>query len=97
VAANVGAARSGTVTVATATVTISQEAPAEIELQGRIDNLSGQCPNLTFTLEGRTVRTDGNTVFEDRCDRLRDRRQVTVWALPEPGGTLRATRLRRGD
>jgi hypothetical protein len=97
VAANTGAARSGTLTVAGTVVTITQEAaqPTSTRLSGEIDGLSGQCPNLTFTVDRRLVRTNNATQFDERCDRLRDRRDVTVWGTNQSDNSILAQRVER--
>jgi hypothetical protein len=101
VAPNAGGARTGTMSVAGATVTVSQEAappPGSIRLEGEISNLTGQCPNLRFTLDGRQVRTNGATVFDDvRCDRLRNGRDATVWGVVQGDGSVTALRVREDD
>jgi hypothetical protein len=94
---NTGAARTGTVAVAGATVSVSQAAippPGPIELRGEISALAGQCPNLTFTVDGRVVRTNAVTVFDDRCDRIRNRRDYIVSGLVQLDGTVLAVRVR---
>ncbi len=100
VAANTGAARTGTVMVAGATVTVTQAAappPGPIELRGEVSRVSGRCPSLTFTLQDRVVRTDILTVFDDPCDRIRNRRDFTVSGLLESDGTVLALRVREVD
>ena len=97
VAANTGAARTGTLTVAGASVTVSQAAtpPAElIELRGELSGLAGQCPNLTFTLQGTLVLTNAQTVFDERCDRIRNRGHYTVSGLVQADGRVLAVRVR---
>jgi len=97
VAANTGAARTGTLTVAGASVTVSQAAtpPAElIELRGELSGLAGQCPNLTFTLQGTLVLTNAQTVFDERCDRIRNRRNYIVSGLVQADGRVLAVRVR---
>jgi hypothetical protein len=97
VAANTGAARTGTLTVAGASVTVSQAAtpPAgPIELRGELSGLAGQCPNLTFTLQGTLVFTNAQTVFDERCDRIRNRRDYIVSGLVQADGRVLAVRVR---
>jgi hypothetical protein len=99
VAANAGGARTATLTVATATVTVMQAAapPEPITLRGRISGLSGRCPNLTFTLDGHTVRTDSATEIQRGCQRLGDRTEVVVSGLLQPDGSVLALRIRLDD
>jgi hypothetical protein len=97
VTANTGAARSGTLLIAGATVSVTQAAappPGPIELRGELTNLSGQCPNLTFTLQGTVVRTTAQTIFDERCDRIRNRRDYVVSGLVQLDGTVLAVRVR---
>jgi hypothetical protein len=98
VAANTGAARSGTLTVGGTAVSITQEAapqPSSTTLHGDVEDLSGQCPNLTFTLERRLVRTNSCTQFDERCDHLRNRRDVTVWGTVQSDSSVLAQRVER--
>ena len=84
-------------TVAGASVTVSQAAtsPAEqIELRGELSGLAGQCPNLTFTLQGTLVLTNAQTVFDERCDRVRNRRDYIVSGLVQADGRVLAVRVR---
>ena len=44
----------------------------EVELNGAPSGMSGSCPNLTFTLEGRTVTTGQDTDFrKGTCDEFK--------------------------
>ena len=98
VASNTGAARTGTVAVGGAAVTINQEAvppPNSVTLSGEVENLSGQCPNLTFGLDRRLVRTNSSTRFDERCDHLRNRRDATVWGTFQSDGSVLAQRVDR--
>jgi hypothetical protein len=96
VAPNTGGPRSGTLTVARATVTVMQAAvsvPDTVSLRGHLSDLGGRCPNLTFTLEGRRVRTSQATDFDERCDRLRNRDRVTVRGVVQSDGWVLALRV----
>jgi len=97
VAPNLGPARTGTLTVAGATVTVNQAGVSQpIELRGDVSNLSGTCPATTFTLGGRTVRTNAETVFERGCDRLRNRRDFIVSGVEQPDMTVLALNISEG-
>jgi hypothetical protein len=51
----------------------------EGELEGAISNKSGTCPTLTFTVQGSTITTDGNTKFEDgQCSQIANGTKVEV-------------------
>jgi hypothetical protein len=93
VATNTGPARTGTLTVAGATVTISQEA-ASISFSGAVSGLSGQCPALTFTVASRLVRTIAATDFDARCDRIRNGDNLTINGLIQLDDSVLATRIR---
>jgi hypothetical protein len=97
VAANTGAARTATLMVAGVAVMVSQAAapaPGSVVITGRISGLSGNCPAISFTVEGRLVHTNAATVFEDRCDRIRDRDNLTVTGLNQADGSVLAQRVR---
>jgi hypothetical protein len=101
VAPNTGAARTGGLTVAGTSITVTQAAapaPSSIRLDGEVSRLDGRCPNLTFRLDGRTVVTNSATDFDDvRCDRLRNDRDVTVWGVVQLDGSVLALRVREED
>lgn len=49
------------------------------ELQGTVSNKSGTCPSLTFTVQGSTVNTDGNTKFDGgQCSQIANGTKVDV-------------------
>jgi uncharacterized protein DUF5666 len=51
----------------------------EGELEGTISNKSGTCPSLTFTVQGSTITTDGNTKFEGgQCSQVANGTKVEV-------------------
>jgi len=55
----------------------------EVELDGTPSGMSGACPNLTFTLEGKTVTTGGDTQFrKGTCEEFKTAQKV------EAEGTL---------
>jgi hypothetical protein len=104
---NSGAARRGTVVIAGNSITVTQNAAQTpdppspdprrtIRLEGTIASLSGACPNLTFRLEGRLVRTNGSTDGLGRC-RLANGDDVRVDGVVQPDGSVLATRVREED
>jgi Putative binding domain, N-terminal/Domain of unknown function (DUF5666)/Viral BACON domain len=100
VAANTGAARTGTLTVAGRAVTVNQAAAPEtgtIDLQGEVSGVTGQCPTLTFSLEGRLVRTNAATDFRERCDRIETGRRLRITGVVQGDGLVLAVRVREGD
>jgi hypothetical protein len=93
--------RVGTVAVANATVTVTQSGilNEEVTLSGTIANLSGSCPNRTFTLGGATWVTNGATDYRDgSCRDLGNGRSARVRGRGQADGTILATRIDRlGD
>lgn len=89
--------RVGTVAVATATVTVTQGGilNEEVTLSGTIANLSGSCPNRTFTLGGATWVTNGATDYrgDGSCRDLRNGRNIRVRGRGQSDGTILATRI----
>ncbi len=101
VSANISlSSRTGTVTVAGKSVTVSQAAfvPEPINLNGRVSALSGSCPSRTFTLEGRTIRTNGATDFrKGNCSQLDNGDRVEVDGLVQADASVLATRVTFDD
>jgi hypothetical protein len=82
--------RTGTLTIAGQTVTVTQQGVAAVQLSGRVADLSGSCPVLTFRLDGQTVRTDAGTEFRNACHQVRDGRRVTVTGTLQQDGSVLA-------
>jgi hypothetical protein len=56
-----------------------EDSARKIEIKGEISFLVGRCPDLSFMLDGRIVRTDANTDFKGlKCTDLRNGRNVRV-------------------
>lgn len=94
------APRSTTIAVAGHQHHVSQDAgrPQRIEVEGRISNLSGSCPNVSFTVAGRIVFTDSNTTFDDgSCRDLVDGIEVEVDGELLDDGRIRATEVEIDD
>jgi len=73
--------RTGTVDVDGAMITIRQEGTSQrhIDLDGKIDNLEGTCPAVTFRVERHQVQTTGDTRYtEGSCENLRENAKVSV-------------------
>jgi len=65
-----------------------------IEIKGRVANLSGHCPDVVFTLDGREVRADSETDYRGgTCTRLEMNRRVDVRGQPQAAGYVRAERI----
>jgi hypothetical protein len=74
-----GTGRSGSLTIAGRTHSVEQDAGRKEEVEGRVSQLSGGCPNLTFRVKNTTVTTDASTRWDDgRCDDLRNGSEVEV-------------------
>ena len=62
---------------------------------GTINGLSGICPALTFTLEGKSIKTSAATNFGDgTCAGLRNGLRVGVVGAAQADGSLLATQVR---
>jgi hypothetical protein len=93
--------RSGTATIAGQTFTVQQAGASarEIEVRGAVAGLSGACPDLTFTVEGRTVVTSAATEFTRRsgCRGVRNGVRVDVKGTLRADGAVIASRVRLGN
>jgi hypothetical protein len=73
----------------------------KVEVEGSVSNLSGRCPNLTFAVDGQTIKTDGSTDFDKgNCNHVENSRKVEVEGIRQPGGVILATEVeisRGGD
>jgi hypothetical protein len=91
------AARTGTLSVATQLVTVTQDGllNPEVTLTGTIESLAGRCPDRTFTMSGERVSTDRDTDYPGRasCRDLRNGRSARVEGLRQPDGSILATRV----
>jgi hypothetical protein len=88
--------RAGTLTVAGQTVTVEQAGVASqtVTLSGAIQGLSGSCPDVTFRVGGRDVRTSAATTFRrGSCNRLTDGTAVIVRGEGVPGSLVEASEV----
>ena len=93
-------ARNATVTIAGERVIVTQDgaAAAEVQVEGRVQNLTGTCPNRRFRLRGNDavdVVTSADTVYGPAppgtaCGDLRNGRTVVVTGV-ERAGVITAT------
>ncbi|MFN2445666.1 MAG: BACON domain-containing protein [Vicinamibacterales bacterium] len=101
VAANTGGQRTGNLTVEGRAFTVTQDAapsPSPITVAGTISGFGGSCPNLTFTVSSRTVRTNASTAFVNGgCGGYRNGLTVSVSGTQQPDGSLVATTSTRTD
>jgi hypothetical protein len=74
---------------------IPPDAGQEVELNGRISGLAGQCPNVSFSLAGRNVGADRNTDYkEGRCRDLSNGARVDVKGTVQANGEVYAKRIK---
>jgi hypothetical protein len=66
-----------------------------VQIEGTANDVSGKCPNLTFSVSGRRVETNGETDFDNKsCKDLEKReRKVRVTGFERPDGVVTATRV----
>jgi hypothetical protein len=98
VAANTGAARTGTLIVAGQTVTVEQAAVVdgvEVTVQGDITNLQGACPVVTFALGSDSLQTTVATFYKTgACGKLKNGVSVRAKGLRAPVvGTITITEI----
>jgi hypothetical protein len=86
--------RTGTITVGDRQFTITQEgAPTDepTTVSGDINDLSGACPDRTFSIGSQPVRTTSSTDFDSGdCGDLRNNRSVRVTGFVGSDGVLMA-------
>ena len=72
------------------------DAGRRVDIEGAIVGLSGSCPNISFTVAARLVRTNADTEFkEKRCTELRNGTKVKVRGVVQPDGSIIATRVEK--
>lgn len=72
-------------------------APArDVRVVGTVSGWTGSCPALTFTVSGKTVKTDTSTQFigGSRCDQIANGKSVDVTGRGQTGGGIQATRVK---
>jgi hypothetical protein len=90
--------RSATIVIATREHRISQDRAQEVDVDGRIGDLAGSCPNLRFTVDGQTVVTNADTEFRGgRCSDARPGEEVEVRGVRRSDGTILARRVELDD
>lgn len=86
--------RNGSVLVAGRTVSFSQDRAELQSFSGRMKNLSGTCPALSFTVDDRPIRTTSSTVFSPSCNAFNENDRVAGEGVRQEG-ILYATSIRR--
>jgi hypothetical protein len=92
--------RNATVNIATATHTVRQDAglPTEVRLSGKVSNLSGSCPNLSFTINTIHVTTNASTRFDDgSCSGMKNGITVDVRGTRQASGSIVAKEVELDD
>jgi hypothetical protein len=70
------------------------EDEGENDLEGRVSNMSGTCPALTFTVQATTVRTNSVTRFKDGpCIQIANGVRLKVEGHRQADGSILATQL----
>jgi len=68
------------------------------EFKGIVSALSGSCPDITFTLNGVTVKADRDTRYGDgACAKVRNNVRVEVHGQRQADGSIRAARIELED
>jgi hypothetical protein len=78
---NDGAAREGALTVADRAIAIKQDGATlrKVELDGKVGSVQGGCPDVTFTVDGRSVQANGDTRYKHGgCGSLRSGVKVEI-------------------
>lgn len=59
------------------------------EVEGVVENMTGTCPNLQFTVQGKKVTTNSRTDFDDgACENIRNGQRVDVEGRKENGALV---------
>jgi hypothetical protein len=65
-----------------------------VELEGAIANVQGRCPNVSFTIDGTTIRVAKDTdIHKAKCGDLKTGRQILVAGRWAPDGAVLAERI----
>jgi hypothetical protein len=87
--------RSATLTVAGSPVVVTQAGKLiNADLDGRISDITGSCPAISFTLDEQVIRTSIATLFTGRtCAELKRNSRVEVTGLRQLDGSILAVRV----
>jgi hypothetical protein len=67
-------------------------AGTELAIGGTLDNLAGSCPLITFTISGKTVRTNATTSFgSGSCSLLKNSDRVGAVGTTQADGSIVAS------
>jgi hypothetical protein len=69
-----------------------------VKVKGRVRDLGGSCPNISFTVDGRSVVADAGTRYDDgSCSSMRENRKVEVTGELRNDGRIRALEIEVDD
>ncbi len=67
-------------------------APQDIDLSGKVSQVKGECPSLTFMLQSHLVRTSSTTTFSNgSCKNVKNDTKVSVHGTLEVDGSVDAS------
>jgi hypothetical protein len=93
IAQNNGPQRTGSLTVAAQTVTVTQNG-AGVSASGVVAALTGSCPNILFIVDTTAVQTNSSTNFVGvGCGNLENGTAVAVQGVVQPDTTVLATQV----
>lgn len=70
----------------------------EFEAEGVVSGLTGTCPSITFTLAGRTFRTNASTEFKGAaCAAVANGRKVEAEGMVQTDGSILAKKVESED
>jgi hypothetical protein len=69
----------------------------EVEVEGTASELSGNCPTLTFVVNGTRVTTDGSTRFDTGCAAVQNGQPIEVEGTLLADGSLSAAEVELED
>jgi hypothetical protein len=91
--------RSSSIVVVGRTHSVRQTAfrPEEIAREGTMSNVSGSCPNVSFTVGDRVFVTNQNTKFDAGCEKIANGARAFVRGELLPDGRVLATQVDLDD
>jgi hypothetical protein len=73
----------------------SKQATTAYAATGAVSGLSGTCPTVTFTVEGKTIKTSAATGYGDRtCADVKNDAKIGVMGTAQADGSILATQVR---
>lgn len=74
------------------------EDDGDVEVKGIVQNRSGSCPTISFTINRTTIVTNAATVFDDDpCVRIANGDNLEVHGTRQPNGSVLARRIEDED